>query len=275
MKNSFLSVVLAISASAACAASVAPLLSEESVSEAFAGKQGMLVVIDCDSGKVFSSDAALSKEAFGPCSTFKIWNTLIGLEEGILKEPDEPFWKWDGIERDFPGWNRDLTLREAFKASCVPAYQELARKIGPERMQQWLDKLGYGNKDQCGRPDGFWLPRAGQKTVLITPEEQAELICKLLRRKLPVSASSLATLKEIMKSETTDRGILYGKTGSGLRGAGGGPSKDGDFDMGWWVGFFEHVGKQYAYACIVLGPGLSGKDAKGITETVFRANGML
>ena len=243
--------------------------------EAFGDKEGALVVIDCGSGEIFSSDPKLTKEAFGPCSTFKIWNTLIGLEEGILKGPDEPFWKWDGQERSFPGWNRDLTLREAFKASCVPAYQELARKIGPERMQQWLDKFDYGNRDQCGRPDGFWLPRAGQKTVLISPVEQARLICKLLRGQLPVSASSVATLKDIMKSETTDRGILFGKTGSGLREAEEGPSKDGDFDTGWWVGFLEHGGKQYAYASLVLGPGLSGKDAKGITEAVFRANGML
>ncbi len=249
--------------------------SAERVREAFEGKEGALVVIDCGSGEVLSSDSRLTKEAFGPCSTFKIWNTLIGLEEGILKRPDDPFWKWDGQERSFPGWNRDLTLREAFKVSCVPAYQELARKIWPERMQAWLDKIDYGNKDQCGRPDGFWLPRAGQKTILISPEEQAQLIRKLLAGELPFGSASITTLKEIMKAETTERGILYGKTGSGLRSEAGGPAKDADFDMGWWVGFLEHGGKQYAYACLVLGPGLSGKDARRITEIIFRKSGML
>ena len=255
--------------------SAAPLLSEKSVSDAFGGKQGVLVVIDGGSGEVFSSDAALSKQAFGPCSTFKIWNTLIGLEEGILKGPDDPFWKWDGKERSMTAWNRDLTFAEAFKASCVPAFQGLARKIGPERMQAWLDKLGYGNKDQCGRPDAFWLPRPGEKTILITPEEQARMICKLLRGKLPVKESSIATLTEIMKTELGERGTMYGKTGSGLRGAAQDSAKGVDFDMGWWVGFLEHGGKQYAFACLVLGPGLSGKDAKKITAAVVRNNGML
>ncbi len=254
-----------------CAAPAAPLLPDAKVREAFGGTEGVLVVMECDSGNVFSSDSALANEPFGPCSTFKIWNTLIGLEEGILKGPDDPFWKWDGVERDLPGWNRDLTLREAFKASCVPAYQELARKIGPERMQRWLDKLGYGNRDQCGRPDAFWLPRAGQKTILVSPVEQAQMICKLLGGKLPVKSSSVAVLEEIMRSESGNKGTLYGKTGSGLRGA----AKGGDFDMGWWVGFLEHGRKQYAFACLVLGPGLSGKDAKRITEDVFRGTGML
>ncbi len=260
-----------LSALAACAAAASPLLPDEKVREAFGGVEGVFVVIDCDRGEVFSSDPALAKEPFGPCSTFKIWNTLIGLEEGILNEPDDPFWKWDGVERELSGWNRDLTLREAFKASCVPAYQGLARKIGPEKMQLWLDKLGYGNRDQCGRPDAFWLPRAGRKTILVSPLEQAQMICKLLGGKLPVKASSVAVLQEIMRSETGKRGTLYGKTGSGLRGA----AKDVDFDMGWWVGFLDRSGKRYAYACLVLGPGLSGKDARRITEDVFRGSGML
>ena len=261
----------------ACVASgwAASPVSEESVREAFDGIDGGFVLMDCGTGYAFSSNPKLTKEAFGPCSTFKIWNTLIGLEEGIIKGAEDPFWKWDGQERKFPGWNNDQTLREAFKVSCVPAYQELARSIGPERMQKWLEKLAYGNKDQCGRPDGFWLPRAGQKTILISPDGQAQMMCRLLRGDLPVSMSSLAVLKEIMKAESSDRGTLYGKTGSGLRGVAGGPTKEGDFDMGWWVGFLEHNGKQYAFACLVLGAGLSGKDAKRIVEHVFRKNGML
>ncbi len=273
MKNRILlPLLLLCTARLACGA---PLPSAEITSKAFGDTRGVLVVVDCDKGEVFSSNPKLAKEAFGPCSTFKIWNTLIGLEEGIIKGADEPFWKWDGQERSLPGWNKDQTLREAFKASCVPAYQELARKIGRERMQGWINKLDYGNKDLCGRPDGFWLPRAGQKCILISPEEQAQMVCRLLAGKLPFGEASVATLEEIMKSETTDRGTMYGKTGSGLRDADRGAAKGVDFDMGWWVGFLRHGGKHYAFACLVLGPGLSGKDARRIAESVFRSGGML
>jgi beta-lactamase class D len=250
-------------------------LNTNSVAEVFKGKQGVLVIADTQTGEIYVSDPALAREAFGPCSTFKIWNTLIGLEEGILKNPDEPCWKWDGEKRDFPGWNRDLTLREAFQVSCVPAFQELARKIGPERMHEWLDKLGYGNKDMCDRPDSFWLPRAGQPNILITPEEQAALINQLVTGKLPVKKENVATLLDIMRIESSARSTLLGKTGSGLRSSKEGPSGDNDFDMGWLVGVLDCGGRKYSYACLMLGAGLGGKDAREAVQKIFRDSGML
>jgi beta-lactamase class D len=249
-------------------------ITAETVRAAFGGSDGVLVLRDCADGteRVFGSGET-ADTAFGPCSTFKIWNSLIGLEEGMVGKPDETLWKWDGEMRDFPGWNEDQTWRSAFAVSCVPAFQELARKIGPERMQSWLEKLDYGNKDQCGRPDAFWLPRAGQGTIMITPREQARMICRMLNAQLPVRSDSVAQLTEVMKLGATERGALHGKTGSGLRGAADGPSSDADFDMGWLVGFVESGGRKQAYACLVLGPGLRGKDARRATEEILRAGG--
>ena len=243
----------------------------ESVRQAFGGVEGAFVLRDCATGEETVFQETTADTAFGPCSTFKIWNSLIGLEEGILTEPDAPFWKWDGTARDFAGWNKDQTWRSAFAASCVPAFQDLARRIGEQRMQDWLEKLDYGNKDQCGRPDAFWLPRAGQKTILITPREQAREICRLVNGELPVKAGSVAKLREVMKLAESGRGTLYGKTGSGLRAAADGPSSDVDFDMGWLVGFVESGEKKQAYACLVLGPNLKGQDARRIAEAIFRS----
>ena len=242
---------------------------------AFDGKGGVLVVIDCATGKTFASDPAIADKAFVPCSTFKIWNTLIGLETGILKNPDAPFWKWDGEKRFMPDWNRDLTLREAFKASCVPAFQALARQIGAERMQAWLDKLDYGDRNMCGRVDSFWLPRTGQPSILITPRQQAALLARLVNHKLPVKDASVETLLDIMRLESTAQGTLYGKTGTGLREGIEIPQGSDDFNMGWLAGVLDSGGSKFAYACLVLGPGFSGKDARAIVEKVFRDGGML
>ena len=52
-----------------------------------------------------------------------------------ISSPEEAFYKWDRAIRFIPEWNKDMTLKEAFRVSCVPAFQNLARKIGPERMQ--------------------------------------------------------------------------------------------------------------------------------------------
>ena len=55
-------------------------------------------------------------ERMAPCSTFKIWNALIGLESGIIASADEAFYRWDGQTRAIPAWNKNLTLKEAFQA---------------------------------------------------------------------------------------------------------------------------------------------------------------
>lgn len=86
-------------------------------------------------------------------------------------------------------------------------------------MQAWLDKLGYSNKDRCGRPDAFWLPRAGVENILITLEEQVELLSKLVTGKLPVKKESVDVLLDIMRPESSPLSTLFGKTGSGLRAA--------------------------------------------------------
>jgi beta-lactamase class D len=242
---------------------------------AFGEVEGAFVWRDCATGEETVFAEATADTAFGPCSTFKIWNSLIGLEEGILAEPDGPFWTWDGEERNFAAWNADQTWRSAFAASCVPAFQELARKIGVERMQSWLEKLAYGNMDQCGRPDGFWLPRAGRATIMITPREQARMICRLVNGELPVKTESVAKLTDVMKLVETEQGTLYGKTGSGLRDGPDGPKSNVDFDMGWLVGFVESSGKTYAYACLVLGDGLTGKNARQVVEQAVKAGGLL
>jgi len=114
---------------------------ESVVSNAFADRAGALVVIDCSSGAVKNFRPNAAGERLAPCPAFKIWNALIGLEFGIITSADEAFYRWAGQTRAIPAWNKDLTLKEAFKASCVPAFQALARRIGPERMQYWIENL--------------------------------------------------------------------------------------------------------------------------------------
>lgn len=235
------------------------------IRDAFADRKGVFVLVDCATGR--TSDSGLVSEKLAPCSTFKIWNTLVALDLGLISSPQEAFYKWDGEVRSMPQWNKDLTVREAFQASCVPAFQALARKIGPERMQNALDRIGYGDRDISSGIDVFWLPAKDRKTVLITPEEQARLMCRLVTGKLPFSQTSLTTLKEIMFIKRTPQGVLYGKTGS--RG-------NGEFyTTGWFVGFVESQTGTFAFACNIQGKNLMGKNAQEITETILEKQGLL
>ena len=92
------------------------------------GYDAALVIYNRANGETVNINSARGSQRLSPCSTFKIYNTLIGLELGLIKDADEPWYKWDDVKRDIEGWNQDLTLREAFRVSAVPAYQILARK---------------------------------------------------------------------------------------------------------------------------------------------------
>jgi beta-lactamase class D len=233
-----------------------------------AGREGTLVVIDCEDGKTSMFPHQMAGQKFAPCSTFKIWNTIIGLENGIISSADEPFYTWDGEKRFIADWNQNLTLKQAFQFSCVPAFQELARKIGPERMQAGLDSIGYGDRNISAGIDVFWLPETNRKTILISPLEQAKLMRKLATGQVPFSKKSQEVLREIMTARSTLRGTLFGKTGS----SGKGP--DGK-SIGWYVGYIESNGKSYAFACLLKGQDVMGKDARAVVEAVAEKEGWL
>ncbi len=225
-----------------------------------------LIIYNRSTGAVINADPALGARRLSPCSTFKIYNTLIGLELGLIKGADGPWYKWDGTNRQIEGWNRDLTLREAFRVSAVPAYQILARQIGAERMKKHVEQLNYGTKDVSSGIDVFWLPAAGRASIMISADEQVALINKLLDGKLPFAEKNVAILRDIMEVAKTEKGTLYGKTGSGT-------NREGQ--LGWFVGFLEHGGSTYVFACnITGGEDPSGKTARMIVENVLRSLGV-
>jgi beta-lactamase class D len=242
---------------------------DDSIKNAFGERDGAFVMMDCASKETVRRRPEACQEKLPPCSTFKIWNTAIGFEEGILSSPDQPFWTWDGQRRSIEAWNKNLTLKEAFAASCVPAFQALARQIGAARMKDHLDKIGCGDRDISSGIDVFWLPAPGRKTLLISPDEQAQLLCKLVEDKLPFSPKTLSALKEIMTVKKTERGVLYGKTGTG-------EGESGKNNLGWFVGYVETAtGKTFTFACAIKGEGAMGKDARAVVERILSEQGLL
>jgi beta-lactamase class D len=135
-------------------------------------------------------------------------------------------------------------------------------------MQSWLDKISYGDRNISAGIDVFWLPEPGRKTLLISPDEQVQMLARLLTGKLPFSDSSKAVLRKIMRVKETAQGTLYGKTGTG-------EMKDGKSNLAWFVGFVESHGHAFAFACTLKGPHLMGKDARAVVESVLTQQGVL
>ena len=111
------------------------------------GTTGTFVGYKVDDYLIIASDKVRSGEGRLPASTFKIPNSIIALETGVVADPDKDVFKWDGVVRSIEAWNRDHTMRSAIAASAVPVYQEIARRIGEGRMQKFVDLFEYGNRD--------------------------------------------------------------------------------------------------------------------------------
>lgn len=164
--------------------------------------------------------------AYLPASTFKIVNSLIGLQTGKITNARMVI-NWDGVTRDVPEWNKDLTMNEAFKVSAVPYYQEIARRIGKDTMQRWLDSLSYGTKRIVSKIDTFWL----DNSLKIKPDEQLGLVKKLYFEQLPFNKTSMGIVKNAMLQETNSNYSLAYKTGWALQ--------ENGRSIGWIVGWIE------------------------------------
>jgi hypothetical protein len=148
------------------------------------GVSGTIALLDTTDGVVRCSDAAACQASAIPASTFKIPNSMIALETGIVEGPDTIL-PWDGQNYSVEAWNQDLSLRDALRVSCVPCYQALARQVGEQRMREWVERLDYGNRDIAGGIDRFWLTGA----LRITPLEQIDFLRRLDENKLPISVA--------------------------------------------------------------------------------------
>ena len=121
-------------------------LGSDAIREAFLVErvQGTMIIESLDGSVTVIHNEDRAAARFSPASTFKIVNTLIALDQGIIASRHSTF-TWDGVERGVPAWNQDQTLASAFAVSCVWCYQQIARRVGTGVYLSELDRLEYGN----------------------------------------------------------------------------------------------------------------------------------
>lgn len=194
---------------------------------------GVMVLLD-EQGRLLSNDGKRAVKRFIPASTFKVPNSLLLLETGIVKDEYSQF-PWDGKEHSILAWNRDHNFSTAMKYSVVPIYQALAREMGVSKMAKGVAKLNYGNNDIGGGIDRFWL----SGDLAISAKEQVEFLQRLYHNRLPVSERSQRIVKKMMLLEANSDWVLRGKTGYAVQ--------KGQ-KLGWFVGWLEREEGTYFFA---------------------------
>jgi len=166
-------------------------------------------------------------QRFLPASTFKIPNSLIILETGVVSDPDTDVLVWDGVERS-SGWDQDQSLRTGLRRSAVWAYQHWAQQVGHDQMTTHVQGLDYGNS-AIGRPemlDRFWL----EGPLQISAREQVNFLERLYAQALPIDVGVQAQVIDIMEHDRGEGWVLRAKTGWAIH---------GEPDIGWFVGWLE------------------------------------
>lgn len=189
-------------------------------------------------------DDAFADTPLRPASTFKVMLGLIALETGALKSADEIV-RWDGTPYPkHPEWQRDMTLRQAMQSSSEGYFRILAKRIGRERLAQWVTRVGYGN----GRI-GDSAPDVWHDGVLtVTARQQLAFVDRLRRGDLPFSKTTIAAVKAAMREDGKSATKIYGKTGTHF---------DGRHGNAWWIGWVEGP---HGSASFALGAELDSAD---------------
>ncbi len=226
----------------------------------FEGFTGTFFMYDEANTRYIVFNEPQSLKRLSPCSTFKIYNSLIGLETGVLDQEDvHTLTKWNGTQYPFPAWNHDQTLASATRDSVVWYFQDLASRIGKERMQDYLDKIEYGNRDISGGLTTFWL----RSSLQISALEQVVLLHRLYSGDLPVSPDNVAIVTRNITLSDSNGLRFMGKTGSG--------AQNDKWLLGWFVGCVENQGNRYFFATNIQGPdGANGAKAREITELILK-----
>lgn len=227
--------------------------------------KGCMVIYDTKNKTYYLYDSSTLNKVFTPASTFKIPSTLMALETGTATDENFEI-KWDSIERWSPNWSKDHTLKMAFQNSTVWYYQELARRMGSNKMKELLDKMQYGNMDTSGGVDLYWLTGG----MRISPMQEIDFLRRLHTRQLPLSERTIRLCENIMLADSTSEYKLRAKTGW---------SATQNPEVAWYVGYFETKDNVYYFANLVFPNEKSSKklfqDRKDVVYKVFKSLGLL
>ena len=223
----------------------------------FGKYEGSFVLYDLkrDVWKIHNIDRAVLRVA--PNSTYKIYDALFGLEEGVIT-PANSLIKWNGKNYPFGAWNTDQTLQSAMGASVNWYFQTIDERLGADSIQKYLHQIGYGNENLSGNLSSYWL----NSSLKISPIEQVELLVKLHNNRFGFSLENTGTVKNALHISSSAFGDLYGKTGTGR--------VNGQDVNGWFIGFVENADNTYFFASnIQYQKHATGKKASEITLSVL------
>ena len=226
-------------------------------SKYFGKYEGSFVLYDLGNDAWSIHDIEHATLRVAPDSTYKIYDALFGLEEGVIT-PEDSFIAWNGENYPFETWNADQTLQSAMASSVNWYFQSVDEQLGTASVYDYIKKIGYGNKNMSGDFSTYWM----ESSLKISPIEQVELLTKLQNNSFGFAPENINAVKDAICLSSSDAGTFYGKTGTGR--------VDGQDVNGWFIGYIETADNTYFFATnIGADSDATGGNATEITMSIL------
>ena len=226
-------------------------------SKYFGKYEGSFVLYDLENDIWSIHDIEHATLRVAPDSTYKIYDALFGLEEGVIT-PEDSFIAWNGKNYPFETWNSDQTLQSAMTSSVNWYFQAIDEQLASTNIRNYIQQIGYGNENVSGRLSTYWL----ESSLKISPVEQVKLLTKLQNNSLGFSSENINAVKDAICLSSFDAGTFYGKTGTGR--------VDGQDVNGWFIGYIETADNTYFFATnIGADSDATGGNATEITMSIL------
>ena len=226
-------------------------------SKYFGKYEGSFVLYDLENDIWSIHDIEHATLRVAPDSTYKIYDALFGLEEGVIT-PEDSFIAWNGKNYPFETWNSDQTLQSAMTSSVNWYFQAIDEQLASTNIHNYIQQIGYGNENVSGRLSTYWL----ESSLKISPVEQVKLLTKLQNNSLGFSSENINAVKDAICLSSSDAGTFYGKTGTGR--------VDGQDVNGWFIGYIETADNTYFFATnIGADSDATGGNATEITMSIL------
>ena len=223
----------------------------------FGEYKGSFVLYDLENDAWSIHDMEHATLRVAPNSTYKIYDALFGLEEGIIT-PENSFIAWNGETYPFEAWNADQTLQSAMNSSVNWYFESVDEQLGAANISNYIEEIGYGNENISGDFSTYWM----ESSLEISPVEQVELLIKLQNNSFDFSHENINAVKDAICLSSSDVGTFYGKTGTGR--------VDGQDVNGWFIGYIETVDNTYFFTTnIGADSNATGGNATEITMSIL------
>jgi beta-lactamase class D len=190
-----------------------------------------IIIYNQQKNTLITNDTLAFKETYSPNSTFFLYESLIGLESGTIKDSLDKF-LWNSFCHPNENWNQDQTLFLALKHKTEWYFEQVAIAVDSSKMQSWLNLIGYGNKDISGGINQFWQ----SSSLKISVKQQFDLFKRLYYYNLPFSFENLKFIRKAFNVKRLVNKNLYSFKTNGM---------NQDKQLIWYMGYVEFLNNTY------------------------------